>query len=105
MRCQIIGLDKSLLNYSGIFSTDKVLVFIEDVVVIVQVLFDGDLHIQAFNDIEKSCLAMEDRVINHLEKEHSHRFRTMCHKNANLAKENKTLNDFFDREKKVNYFR
>lgn len=43
---------------------------------------------------------MEDRVINHLEKEHSHRFRTMCHKNANLAQESKIRLDFLDREKR-----
>lgn len=43
---------------------------------------------------------MEDRVKTILEKEHSKRFREMCLRNEGLAQENKTLQEFYDREKK-----
>lgn len=47
---------------------------------------------------------MEDRVKTILEKEHSKRFRAMCHRNEGLAQQSKSLQDFYDREKKVSPF-
>lgn len=44
---------------------------------------------------------MEDRVRMQLEKEHSKRFRMMCHKNENLTQQNNQLISFYNREKKV----
>lgn len=47
---------------------------------------------------------MEDRVKTILEKEHSKRFRAMCHRNEGLAQQSKSLQDFYDREKKKSLY-